>query len=469
MTSRSDPAEHRRGFVASMSTSLVDSLIPPTPGLADGFRLEILNHNTIAFRSASRLHFWSGGIYRDIGLALGKGSPSGRILATLAPKHGAPEAVLALCHLTRHSIVRQASGPEGTRSHDFSPEIFGDPDAPYRTFIAFESRPGLPASSDGPGFYVFGRGLEATTARIGCLAEAAERRSLYAIGRRHRVRLSAEELREAAVPPRSLLNAGEPGFEEQPLDWTPAYSLVSRSIRYLPAEFCFAGWGKATRIGADSTGCAAGPNPCAAALSGFFELVERDALRRWWLDGKPGRPVRTESFEASVLEDVRRYLAGRGRTLVVIDITAIPEVPAFAALSFQKDARCGVLGASAHFDPLTAMTSAILETGLALNWSSLVRYGSRSLTPEIVLRPGGPVEWSRLQDAGDYHSASVPNAAVGLARAAALMGDHGKDLLVVDLAAPGATFSTVRVTVPGLRRFNPGTIYALVESASRWS
>src|ERR1019366_6938773 len=62
---------------------------------------------------------------------------------------------------------------------------------------------------------------------------------------------------------------------------------------------------------------------------------------------------------------------------------------------------------------LTAMTSAILETGLALNWSSLVRYGSRSLTPEIVLRPGGPVEWSRLQDAGDYHSASVPNARWG--------------------------------------------------------
>jgi len=450
-----------------MSASLIDSLVPPKLVLSDGFRFEILNQQASAFRSSTRLHLWSGGIYRDIGLAFDMGLGAEEILAIVAAKHGAPETVLALHRLTRASIVRHGSGNRDPRNHGTAPEVFGDPAAPYRTLIAFERR-GNTAGTHGPGYYVYGRGRNVAVARTGCLAEAAERKSIHVARPRQIARIPAAKLGQAAVLPRSLLNPGEPGFDEEPVDWTAAYSVASGRIRYVPAAYCFTNWNRGTRIVANSTGCAAGPNAAAAALNGFFELVERDALRGWWLSGKPGRPVRTQDFESAVIDDVRRYLWGRGRRLFVLDITTVPQVPAFVALSFRSDGRGGVMGASAHFDALTAITSATLEMGLALNWSDLIRYGSRSLIPEIGPEWQGGVDWTRPRNAGDYPSMSDPDS-TGLARATGLMQDLGRDFLAVDLTWPGATFATVRVIVPGLRCFNPGTMYRLVEIGYRLS
>jgi len=446
-----------------------DDFIPSSPRLADDFRFEILNDHVTAFRSSTRLHLWSGGIYRDVGLALGKGLSAEQILAIVAPKHGGPEGVLALYHLTHESIVKDGSVNEGTRLDEDLPEIFGDLTAPYRTAIKFERRPGTSNGTHGPGYYVYGRGRDAATARMGCLAEAVERRSLHATGCQQIVRIGADRIGKAAVPLRSLLISGEPGFEERPVDWTVAYSLVSKSIRYVPAAFCFASWNGGTKIEANSTGCAAGPNVTTASLSGFFELVERDALRGWWLDRRPAHIVRTETFGSSLIDNVRQYLWERNRRLALLDITTIPEVPTFAALSFQNDGRGGVLGASAHFDALTAINSATLEMGMALNWAALIRFGSRSLTAEIKPELQGPVDWTQVRKAGDYTTVTDLDPTAGMAYATALMRHHGKDLLVVDLSSSGATLSIVRVIVPGLRRFNPGTMYELAQPPSRSS
>jgi ribosomal protein S12 methylthiotransferase accessory factor YcaO len=188
--------------------------------------------------------------------------------------------------------------------------------------------------------------------------------------------------------------------------------------------------------------------------------MERDALRNWWIGRKPARPVRIESFASAFPGDVRRYLALRERNLLVLDVSHTRYVPVFAALSFDRGGR-GVLGACAHFEPESAMRGAILELGLALNWAGMCRVGSRGLAPAIGYQPGAPVDWSDVRTVEDYPGPVPADAESRLDRAAALMREWRRDLLLLDVSQPGALYRTVRVTVPGLLRFNPGALYGL--------
>jgi len=77
--------------------------------------------------------------------------------------------------------------------------------------------------------------------------------------------------------------------------------------------------------------------------------------------------------------------------------------------------------------------------------------------------PGARVEWARTKCADDYTTGAAWQGDVGLARAAALMRDQGRDLHVFDLTQPGDTLSSVRVAVTGLAHFDPGRLYRLVE------
>jgi thiazole/oxazole-forming peptide maturase SagD family component len=438
----------------------MDILIPTVPALAKGFRVEQLSSGTVAFRSADRLHIWPGKIFRDIGLLLDSTQSARQILAGLQTEHDAAEAIRALHQLSHHSLLVQriehAALPATTQ-----PVTFGPADAPYRTCIQFV----LAAGASGEGYYVYGKGWDEAAARTGCVAESVERHSLHCTSNDQRVRLSADEIRECAVPTAALLPPGEARDLDEATEWTPAYSPASRSTRYLPATYCYFNvpGRRVGQISPDSTGCAAGETLEAAALGGFFEIIERDSLRQWWLGKNVGRLVRTEGFTSGPIAETGRYLKTLGRNLVLIDITSGAGVPAFVALSFTATGR-GLLGSAAHFDAPAAMQSAVLELGLALNWSEMVRVGPLALSPEMRYGPGAYVETRHPRAADGYRSDKNAYGPNGLDAAVELMRGTGRELLLLDTTRPGAQYATVRVTVPGLFRFNPGKMYRMAES-----
>jgi oxazoline/thiazoline synthase len=334
--------------------------------------------------------------------------------------------------------------------------MFGPTDAPYRTCVNFVRQ------ANGVRYSVYGKGTDAAAARSGCTAEAVERQSMYCTGRDQRVRLSENEVRDFAVIPDSLLPPGQTADLDAPSEWTPVHSPVSRTTRYLPATYCFFGvpGPRVRQISADSTGCAAGDTIERAALSGFFEIIERDSLRQWWLGKNAGRLVRTDSFTSGLVAETRRYLKTFARNLVLIDVTTGIGVPAFVALSFTAIGR-GVLGAAAHFDPQAAIQGAVLELGLALNWSEMLRAGPLALSPEMRHGPGAYVDTRHPREAEDYQADA--HSQRGLDAAVELMRSSGRDLLLLDASRPGEKYAVVRVTVPGLFRFNPSTVYRMVE------
>jgi ribosomal protein S12 methylthiotransferase accessory factor YcaO len=447
-----------------MARSFLDSMVLRNAALAAGLRFEILSGESVAFRSATRIHIWQGGPYRRVGLALARRLTAEQVIGAEEGCAGASLALDVLRQFSDQRIVRTRGNKArprvrpGGRSR---PEFFGDPDAPYRTCIGFELWPGANPDSHGPGYYVYGKGVEGRDAMIGCGAEAVERQSVQAAKRRKCVRLSPAEIRECAVLPHLLVPPGEHGTGV-PTHWTPTRSLVSGRRVFLPSGYCYSGLPAriAGDVLGDSTGCAAGPTVTAAAVNGFLEVMERDALRHWWIGRNPARPVRIESFASAFPGDVRRYLALRGRNLLVLDVSHTRHVPVFAALSFDRGGR-GVLGACAHFEPESAMRGAILELGLALNWAGMCRVGSRGLAPAIGYQPGAPVDWSDFRTVEDYPGPVPGDAESRLDRAAALMREWRRDLLLLDVSQPGALYRTVRVTVPGLLRFNPGALYGL--------
>src|SRR5579871_5706493 len=442
-----------------MESSLIDSLVPAEPVLADDCQFEILGPEDTVFRSPERFHVWKGAIYRDLGLALLRGLKLSEILDAV----GAAHTLLALNHLTKARILQQRSRRKKSRPRATAgPSVFGDSAAPYRTSIDFLPRPSAPFGLAGPGFHVYGRGFNEAAARTGCRAEAAERASMV-IDRQRCLQIHFAQLGPAAVPPWQLLPPGDPGYDDSPGEWTPAHSLISGRVHYIPADYCFVDYDRPKRIIASSTGCASGSDRESAILHGLFELVERDSLRRWQWSMLPARPVRAETFESSFLKDVRQYLGQLGRSLVVLDITSIPEIPAFVAMSCRRDRSGGVLGVAAHFDALSAITSATLEMGMALNCCDTMRFGSRSLRAEIGPDWQRSVAWTMPKNARDYQSFAESSAVKSVTHAAKLLSDRGQEFLLIDLTAPSAAFLNVRVIVPGLYNSDPAPMYRLVE------
>jgi ribosomal protein S12 methylthiotransferase accessory factor len=135
-------------------------------------------------------------------------------------------------------------------------------------------------------------------------------------------RATLAEIGEAALHPVSLLGYSDRQYEtreawnkahddlnwvagrfdaEQPIDWSPAWSLSAERTRWLPTRFCYIGYGDDSGHNfcrADSNGCAAGATLEEAILQGFFELVERDACALWWYN-RLRRPASTSPASRS--------------------------------------------------------------------------------------------------------------------------------------------------------------------------
>lgn len=336
-----------------------------------------------------------------------------------------------------------------------------------------------------------GRGLFDVEAKIGCLAEAVERRSLYFRGDEPRVRARHDESGGITIHPnelllfspsqytqREVLNNHLPSVYEIPsefdpsseIEWIAAKSLLDCKIRLLPAELCYLRYPRGDVIvgQSDSTGCASGLSLSIATLSALYELIEREAAAIWWYNQIPRASVDLRSFNEPCLLAIEKFLSAQGRKFYLLDLTTDWEIPTYAAVSHQADGT-GILQAFAtHHEPARAAQKAATEL-------LQVQLADQQAGSHGVPEPerAWPLEWNiaDFRYIQSQETVSAPSPQIGgtpdeiLEKCTKRARQLRLDIFAVELTRIESPLSVVRVVVPGMRsiapRFAEGRLYTL--------
>ncbi|WP_225850374.1 TOMM precursor leader peptide-binding protein [Streptomyces sp. HPF1205] len=347
-----------------------------------------------------------------------------------------------------------------------------------------------------------GKGRTDVQARASAMGEAMERYSGVFQGDEARRTATYLELGDAAVHPaagllfserqyaerdrwnarRSMFNTVPERFREDvPIEWSPAWSVTAQRTRWLPTMNLYYGYRHRSPFFAlgDSNGSAAGTSFEDAALQGFLELVERDAVALWWYNrvSRPG--VDLDAFGDPYIDRMREVYAGLRREMWALDLTSDFGIPVVGAFSrrVDKPAEDILIAFGAHLDPHIALTRALTEMNQFLSpvagngpdgavtyagadpeqkawWTSATAANQPYLLPDRAAPASGPGRWPVLAG-GDL--------ADDLALAERLVAQRGMEMLVLDQTRPDVGLPVAKVVVPGMRhfwaRFAPGRLY----------
>jgi bacteriocin biosynthesis cyclodehydratase domain-containing protein len=260
--------------------------------------------------------------------------------------------------------------------------------------------------------------------------------------------------------------------EREPIEWSPAWSLVDGSQHLVPTELCYYS-GHSRFMRAESNGVAAGSSLEEAILQGFFELVERDAVALWWYNRLSMPGVDLASFGDPYFEAVVREIHARGREIWVIELPSDLGIPCFAALSRRigAGAEAIIFGFGAHFDAGIAVARALTEhnqfvpyalvpegtpTRVSDRWYAQATVANQ---PYLAPRPDTPARRRADYRTHDPHL-DLRDAVVHCVE---MVHARGFDTLVQNYTRPDVGLAVARVIIPGLRhfwaRFAPGRLY----------
>ncbi|WP_432536653.1 YcaO-like family protein [Kineococcus arenarius] len=314
------------------------------------------------------------------------------------------------------------------------------------------------------------------------------------------VRASAEDLGVAALLPHDLLAfsddqraSGAPGVpaampSDAVTDWVRLTEWGGSADRWVPAaavHFGHPDLSVARWCLPDSNGCATGADLPEAVLAGLLELVERDAVARWWYPAAQVPAVALEvlasldALSRARIEAVQAELLAAGGELQLLDVTSDLGIPVVVAVgigaargraggSRTGGSRTGgddiLLGFGAHLDRASAAARAVGELAML-----------RALVVAGVA--GVPAGWEEARFADLPFLQAVPQAVSQAGRQVApLPGDvegivdlvvqrvraAGTTVLVQDLGHPCPALAAARVVAPGLRpwyrRLAPGRL-----------
>lgn len=160
------------------------------------------------------------------------------------------------------------------------------------------------------------------------------------------------------------------------LDWIPPKVDPDREIRWLAASDAFDHYDILVPVDsvvldcrefeekdpvgvADTNGCAAGTTWVGAQLGAVYELIERDALSRWWYCGHPGKSLAHHCHRTAI--EVAGTLRNYGRMLHLRDITSDLGVPTIAALASDANGQFLAAGFATRYNSEDALECAIME------------------------------------------------------------------------------------------------------------
>lgn len=328
--------------------------------------------------------------------------------------------------------------------------------------------------------FAFGGGVHADNARARAVLEAVERYCTSGQGDESDCHASLADLGDSAFHPNDLMcfDASQlarerpatqtPGELRAPLRymadislrWCTAISLTGVE-RWLPVAYCY----RVPEDDPDSAYCVYDSNGSAVAfslddaiVSGFLEVVERDAVAIWWYN-KVARPVvDIESFGDDFFADMATGQRAAGSRLSVFDVTGDLDIPTFVAMSVRQPGDIPRFGFGAHFNARSALRSALVELGQAIRfhaqesrkWAGFDWSGQSHLTAP----DGPPRQAEHYRDTGDTPTVRECAAAAAAVRTEVFI----RDCTRADIGLP-----CVKVVVPGLRgigpRFGPGRLF----------
>lgn len=345
-----------------------------------------------------------------------------------------------------------------------------------------------------------GKGLTDAQAKAGALCEAIERHAAAFQGTEEVRRATANELGAEAIMPndcmlfsaeqfrvRDVRNVDADGFSwiprelnpDEPLLWTPVYSLIDGKTRNAPTSYLyFHSEALVDPVGEetclpDSNGNAAGRTYAEALLQAILELIERDAVALWWYPRTQVPAVDLESFECSFLDTCVSYHHEMGRELWVLDVTADLGVPTFVAVTRRMTGGERILmGFGAHVDARIAIQRAVAEANQILV-AFENRFGatipdrkdattrwlrSATVAQETYLKPRS----GEMRHARDYQPLA-DTISDALRYCCTMIQSAGMDLYGLDMTRDDIDLKVVKVICPGMRHFwsrlAPGRLY----------
>jgi oxazoline/thiazoline synthase len=334
---------------------------------------------------------------------------------------------------------------------------------------------GRAPSSPGPAArFAYGAAFSADDARLRAVLEGVERYSGASRGESSSLRATLADLGSAAISPNELMHfsleqlaAGGPGIplpcrQDVPLAWCTAVSLDSGS-RWLPTSYCEKPPDDdldALYCVYESNGTAVGMTLEDAIVSGFLEVVERDAVAIWWYNRLRRPEVKIESFRDQRIDAFANRVRDTGASLRVFDVTADIAVTTFVALSVDPSGVTPRFGFGAHFDAHAALRAALLELAQAICFEAqeTLKWEAFDWSEQPHLTDAATV--SRTAD--DYDERPEAPSVRRCAQAAAAVD---AEVLVRDCTRADIQVPCVKVVVPELRsvapRFGPGRLFGV--------
>jgi ribosomal protein S12 methylthiotransferase accessory factor len=354
-----------------------------------------------------------------------------------------------------------------------------------------------------------GKGPTLVQARASALAESLERYSTEYTGSEFQTVASFRELGASAIHPNAVMGFSDQQFRDrdawnargsrfnsipapldpdQPIPWSPVWSLTEDREKLLPTQFLFfpgptvSPEPRPRCCRACSNGNAAGNNLEEAVLQGFLELVERDATAIWWYNRLRRPGVDLASFRLDYLKGLAAHYDTLDRDLWALDLTHDLGIPAFAGLSCRKGSGGQVLfGLGCSLDPAVALLRAFAELNQFIS-------GMGGLAATASLAPGAQpplgdeetLRWLRTATLGnqpyltpdprvpprrreDFTNAASGDLLEDIHHCRRRVEAKGMEMLVLDLTRADAGMPVAKVIVPGLRhfwaRFAPGRLY----------
>ncbi len=279
-----------------------------------------------------------------------------------------------------------------------------------------------------------------------------------------------------------MLYVPAPFDPDEEIDWVYAWNLMDHTYRFFSAACAFydVSCNGASFAVANSNGSAAGTTMEEAILHGLFERVERSSLSMWWYNRVPRPQVDLASFDDPYFLEMEAYYHSLGRVLYVLDVTLELDLPAFVAVSRQRE---GVpnwtLGFGCHLDAHTAVSRAVTEanqllpialpelragqTRYSAGGKGLLSWAQTALPEDHpYLVPDGN---QRPKKAADYPRRVRRDLLEDVNTCLALARRHGLEVYVVDQTHPDINVPVAKVIIPGTyfywRRFGGSRLYRL--------
>ena len=390
------------------------------------------------------------------------------------------------------SVRRDHKAADWRRSLTFAPVIISDP-AEGCPIVVAAARVRTPEDAGDTPLYAAGSGATAEEAAQKCLFEAEELHFAHYFPSEQQVQARAEQLPGVVVEPPDLLtfsarqfrsrsrwNESHAGRNTVPLrwrrnrvtDWIKSDGGLGSATSWLPADLCVLGRPARPDLpGADTSGLATADTLETAAVHGFLELVERDAVSIWWYNGLVPPRLDLPSLGDELSTAYASWLQAQGRRLVLLRLSLDMPIAVVGALAHDENGGRIAFGFGAGSSFQHAARHAVgelaqCEANMKLMRGQAEARGLDHFSPEARVL----LQWhcdTNLHDHGYLGGGEITHAPdreqqLDLEQCIDLCRFRDLQLLTVDLTNSGGP-PLARVFVPGLRsvrpRFGPGRLY----------